>query len=370
MERLNEIINSRVLPKKYDMLMCIEGDNYRLAVRGAANGKPGSIAPRENEGSYSGYINERVLALASPVVHDKSALAFALSLETAAHELETKEPYIVDLTCDINGETYFKRFSFFEIDKKTHSFLLMAADFTDIIEAGRGRSAALVSALKTAEQANSEKAAFLSNISYEMRTPLNAIIGMDTLALQDENLSEQTRQYLEKIGGSARHLLGIFNDILGKNLNESGRLVRVNEELNDVLSEESPRRDLNGIRVLLAEDIEINAEIIRELLLVKYVDMEHAENGKKALRMFAESPAGYYDAVLMDIRMPEMDGLETAMAIRALDRPDAASVPIIALTANAFDDDAKLSFDAGMNAHLTKPVEPELLYRTLETLIK
>ena len=97
--------------------------------------------------------------------------------------------------------------------------------------------------------------------------------------------------------------------------------------------------------------------------------IDHAENGRIALEMFTCSEPGYYAAVLMDIRMPEMDGLEAARAIRALDRPDAARIPIIAMTANAFDEDVQRSLQVGMNAHLSKPVEPEHLYQTLEELI-
>ena len=85
--------------------------------------------------------------------------------------------------------------------------------------------------------------------------------------------------------------------------------------------------------------------------------------------MFKKSPVGRYDAILMDVRMPEMDGLEAAAAIRALDRQDAKEIPIIALTANAFDEDVQRSLQVGMNAHLSKPVDPELLYQTLEELI-
>ena len=85
--------------------------------------------------------------------------------------------------------------------------------------------------------------------------------------------------------------------------------------------------------------------------------------------MFRDSEPGTYSAILMDVRMPEMDGLEAAAAIRALDRPDAAVIPIIALTANAFDEDVQRSLQAGMNAHLSKPVESDLLYQTLEELI-
>lgn len=85
--------------------------------------------------------------------------------------------------------------------------------------------------------------------------------------------------------------------------------------------------------------------------------------------MFRDHPEGYYSAILMDVRMPEMDGLEATEAIRKLERPDAKQIPIIALTANAFDEDVQRSLQAGMNAHLSKPVEPETVFRTLEELL-
>ena len=96
---------------------------------------------------------------------------------------------------------------------------------------------------------------------------------------------------------------------------------------------------------------------------------DHAENGRIAVEKFAEHEAGYYDAILMDMRMPEMDGLEATRRIRAMDRPDAKSIPIIALTANAFDEDVQRSMQAGLNAHLSKPVEPDILFETLEGLL-
>jgi len=132
---------------------------------------------------------------------------------------------------------------------------------------------------------------------------------------------------------------------------------------------EKRRVDLNGRHILMAEDIKVNAEIMKRILEVKGIDVDHAENGKITLDTFAASDAGYYDAILMDVRMPEMDGLEASAAIRALDRPDAKTVPIIALTANAFDEDVQRSLQVGMNAHLSKPVDPDHLYSTLEELI-
>ena len=88
-----------------------------------------------------------------------------------------------------------------------------------------------------------------------------------------------------------------------------------------------------------------------------------------AVRRFSEKPEGYYDAILMDVRMPVMDGLTATKTIRALDRPDAKTIPIIAMTANVFDEDVERSREAGMNAHLSKPVEPDKLYETMKRLI-
>ena len=130
------------------------------------------------------------------------------------------------------------------------------------------------------------------------------------------------------------------------------------------------KADLTGRRILLAEDVAINAEIMAMVLQSKQMTSELAVNGRIAVDMFSEHPAGYYDAILMDMRMPEMDGLEATRTIRAMDREDAKTIPIIALTANAFDEDVQRSMQAGLNAHLSKPVQPELLFETLEGLIQ
>ena len=127
--------------------------------------------------------------------------------------------------------------------------------------------------------------------------------------------------------------------------------------------------DLTGRRVLLAEDVAVNAEIMTMVLSMREVQVDHAENGRIAVEMFEEHEEGYYDAVLMDMRMPEMDGLEATRKIRSMDRADAKSIPIIALTANAFDEDVQRSMQAGLNAHLSKPVEPDVLFETLEGLL-
>lgn len=127
--------------------------------------------------------------------------------------------------------------------------------------------------------------------------------------------------------------------------------------------------DFHGKRILLAEDNVINTEVAVLLLEDKGFTVETAENGLRALEMFNKSETGYYDAILMDIRMPQMDGLTAASNIRYLSNADAKTVPIIAMTANAFDDDIEKSKAAGMNAHLAKPIDQQRLYQTLYDFI-
>ncbi len=123
---------------------------------------------------------------------------------------------------------------------------------------------------------------------------------------------------------------------------------------------------LKGKVVLLCEDHPLNQEIAAALLKQKGMITEVAEDGKQGVEAFRKSSIHYYDCILMDIRMPVMDGYEATREIRALSRPDAGTVPIIAMTADAFSEDIQKCLDAGMNRHLAKPIEPEKLYRTLE----
>ncbi len=132
----------------------------------------------------------------------------------------------------------------------------------------------------------------------------------------------------------------------------------------------APACDLRDRRLLLAEDNELNREIAQELLGEAGCAIECAENGRMAVEMFQGSAPGYYDAVLMDVQMPEMNGLDATRAIRALDRPDAKAVPIIAMTANAFVEDVKNSLDAGMNAHISKPLDMDKVFSTIDSLLR
>lgn len=386
----------------------------------------------------------------------------------------------------------------------------------------------LEDSLRLARQNEASKQSFFSSMSHDMRTPLNAILGMAELASQRLEDRDQAARCLEKIQSSGRYLLGLINDILdmsrmeqgkfildnrqfdlrecveeclenfrlqaqreGKALEESfqaadtlliGDAFRVQQILNNLLSNalkftpqggrvslsveqagagevaqykfvvadtgigmspeflkrlfepyarelrfsarqaegtglgmsitknlvsqmegeihvesqpgkgtaftvllpfaparEAPAREpapaapakafaLQGARLLLAEDNDLNREIAAELLAARGVAVQEAVNGKEAVEVFQQSPPFSFDAVLMDMQMPELDGCGAARAIRALDRPDAKSVPIVAVTANAFAEDMAATAAAGMNGHVVKPIDYDALERLLEKL--
>ena len=312
--------------------------------------------------------------------------------------------------------------------------------------------ALLQTQLMAAEESNRTKSAFLASVSHEMRTPLNVILGLDTMALKDPELPSRTREQLEKIGASARHLLGLINDILDMSRIESGRMVLKDEEfsfrefldqINIIINGQCQDKGLHYECQIVGkvgdyyrgDDMKLKQVLINILgNAVKFTDppgevtltaeqVGQDENGStlrfiiqdtgigmdkeyipKIFEAFSqedatttnrfggsglgmaitknfvemmngdiavesEKPAGYYDVILMDVRMPVMDGLSATEAIRALERPDAKTIPIIAMTANVFDEDVERSLKAGMNAHLSKPIEPDRLYATMARFI-
>lgn len=135
-------------------------------------------------------------------------------------------------------------------------------------------------------------------------------------------------------------------------------------------SEPEYQADLSGYRVLLAEDNEINMEISTEILKMYNLDVTQAWNGKEAVDLFREMGEGFFDIILMDMQMPVMNGCDAARQIRAMKRADAATVPIIAVTANAFSEDIAATRNAGMNAHISKPIDFDVFRKTVEELLK
>jgi CheY-like chemotaxis protein len=177
-----------------------------------------------------------------------------------------------------------------------------------------------------------------------------------------------TRQHVERMGG----------EITAESAKGVGSTFTVTLCLTPTRSEESEEAEepgdmlesLKGCRILIVEDLPANAEILEDLLELEGAETEHAENGKVGLDMMAASESGYYDAILMDLRMPVMDGLEACRRIRELEHPDAGTIPIIAVTANAAEQDVRECQYVGMNAHLAKPADADLLYDTLKRMIR
>ena len=130
----------------------------------------------------------------------------------------------------------------------------------------------------------------------------------------------------------------------------------------------NPEEGFDGERVLLVEDNALNLEIAVTLLTTRKLQVDTARNGQEAVEKFRGSEAGYYLAILMDIQMPIMDGLEATRSIRSLAHDDAERIPIIAMSADAFEDDVEKSLEAGMNAHISKPVDIPALFTTLRQI--
>lgn len=427
------------------------------------------------------------------------------------------------------GDLRYKKIGCRYLDSEHKYILLTREDVTRFMEQERKKNQELLRALEAAEKANAAKSEFLSNMSHDMRTPMNIIMNMTELAADETGENEAVREYLNKISVAGKYLLALINDILdvskiengtmefkpevyraedfdcavramieplcesrgirfdadiertdfavltditrlnqiffnllfnaakftpkGGRIEFSARVVQVkdgyitkeykvrdsgigmSEEFMKVMyrpftqelskarsglegtglglsiaksivdkmggsigvrskkgegteftvrlrlpivkedsadernkEQASQEKRLDSLNILLAEDHPLNAEIVIKILNRFGAEAVHAKNGLEALHAFSESAEGTFDAVLMDIRMPVMDGLEAARQIRALNRTDARSVPIIAMTANAFDEDRNESFAAGLNEHLAKPVNPRELIETIVRL--
>lgn len=206
------------------------------------------------------------------------------------------------------------------------------------------------------------------------------------IGMSEEYLPKLFEAFTQEKGGSRTTYKGTglgmaitknFVDMMGGNITVESRIdvgtkfvVEIPFEI-DFNAKDIPDEDtaikassLEGMRVLLAEDNELNAETATEILGFEDVVVTLAENGKVAVEKFAESTPGEFEAILMDIMMPEIDGLEATRRIRAMDRSD-ADIPIIAMTANAFEEDIKKCMAVGMNKHLSKPINTPLLMKTL-----
>ena len=144
---------------------------------------------------------------------------------------------------------------------------------------------------------------------------------------------------------------------------------KLNENTFKATDRSHTKDTLKGYTILVVEDNELNMEIASELLKFVNLQVEHAENGKVAVDIFRNSKEKEYALIFMDIQMPLMNGYDAARCIRSSEHPAAGTIPIIAMTANAFNDDVQAAFDAGMNGHLAKPIDVEVLYKTIARYI-
>ena len=176
-----------------------------------------------------------------------------------------------------------------------------------------------------------------------------------------------TKRYVEMMGGS----------ILVKSTKDKGTTfvvgipMKVTKVPKQAILGEAEKFSLEGVYVLLAEDNDLNAEIAMLQLEKQGMVVKRVENGQEAVAAFADQPAGSFDVILMDIMMPLMNGYEATKAIRSMEsRPDAAKIPIIAMTANAFAEDVEAAHAAGMDAHLAKPIDMAEVLQTLRRCLR
>ena len=270
----------------------------------------------------------------------------------------------------------------------------------------------LMSAADAARRANEEKSEFLSCMSHDIRTPMNVIMGFTNIALQHADDPAKMKECLEKIQISGGNLQELIDDVLdisriesvefkivsqpvklpelfdfycqaiagmaeAKNIRFSGKLhnishnvllsdqIRLGQIYMNLLSNAVKYTPEKPLTVLVGEDNDLNYEITAEQLRGYRVHCVRAVNGQDCLQRIEQAEPDEFDAILMDMQMPVMNGLEATAAIRKLDSETAEHIPIIALTANAYHEDIQKCLAAGMNAHLSKPINIDRAVRTI-----
>jgi len=216
-------------------------------------------------------------------------------------------------------------------------------------------------------------------LSRDIRLPLHIILGCVEILKNNHDDPEIFRKYLEGIRISGEYMMYLFDQIMkGKERGSSAEAhPYIAEYLEEYLKDGISRKEVqseayrfSGKRILVAEDMQINREIAAEILKQTGADVEFAENGQICLEKVEKAPGGYYDMILMDIMMPEMDGLEATRRIRALKDPEKSAIPVIAMTTNVSAADRKAALDAGMDSFQEKPIFTDKLYRTMQQYLK
>jgi len=525
-EKEEEQIIAAITQREYDYIALIDVRDGSISFYTISD-KTVDTMPFQRE-RYEDSVQESFMTFAD--IQDRQRCLKELALSVVLDRLQENEDYAISfLIYSSKGDLRRKQMSFRYLNETKQKILLTRSDVTAAFQQEENQTQKIKQALLSAERANEMKTDFLSNVSHDMRTPLNAVLGYAGLARQSDD-PVVVRRYIEKIENAGTTLLSLINDTLDLQKIETGaitlkqesiscgeiihtiitavqpliqekhidfvldnsrsvmatinvdamrleeicinllsnaakytpaggrvefvveclkleqhrvhdrlvvrdtgigiskeflpkifepfsqertaetahiggsglglsivhRLVQLMgghievcselgkgsefsvyldfERIEDVLPEAMPDEmvsldSLYGKTVLLCEDNMMNIEIAKTLLEMQKMNVVTAENGQAGVDIFTASPAGTFAAVLMDIRMPIMNGYEAAAQIRASNHPDAADIPIIAMSADAYEADVQRSMNSGMNGHIAKPVDPLVLFTQLARLI-
>lgn len=541
---VNKTLLNKALAGQFDMIAYLVDGRYGIVIGDRSRQKSGDLFPDSNEGTYEDYLQDRIVPVLCGTPEEKGEVLTALGVGEVERHLAQTEPYEVNFTCEVDGIQYYKRFVYYTVDPNAKFYILLEYDTTEARREEHERSQKLQAALEEAQRASSAKSVFLSNMSHDIRTPMNAIIGYVNMANRDGNDVATIREYLDKIESSSQYLLALINDVLEMSRIESGKLElesvpvdlrvllddvrmmfatqmgekeiaftvsysslrdahvlcdenRFNRVLLNLLSNAykfTPKRgrisvvmgqndtvrdgfgeyelrvrdtgigmnkefaarvfdtferernttvsgiqgtglgmaitkniidlmggsievetepgegtefiirlslpvqeqellqeggdeetedridpadrmdeeeyDLSTIHALLVEDHMVNREIATFMLSEMGLTLDVAENGQIAVEKVTASAPGEYDLILMDIQMPVMNGYEAAREIRSLQDPVRSQIPIVAMTANAFSEDIRAAEEAGMNGHISKPLDAGQIQKTLKRVLQ